>query len=213
MISPSLQTAERAAYELKFALDDELRPRIAAWATDKLRADVYGDAEGRYAVRTLYYDTAALDMFHRNPGYRAAKYRVRQYGEFELRYFERKRKRGSRVRKIRDSGEQAPRWFEDERCAKNLDPVLWVEYQRAAFMADGLRLTMDSDLKAWPSVATDRPQEAVVKPGAFVLELKFSEALPSAFRQLIMDHRLVPTTCSKYRWAMSLLQESGCLSF
>lgn len=212
MISPSLQTAERAAYELKFALDEELRPRILAWASENLRADVYGDADGRYTVRTLYFDTETLDMFNRQPGYRSSKYRVRQYGAFELRYFERKRKRGSRVRKVRDVGEQAPKWFEDERCARGLDPVLWVEYQRTAFMAEGLRLTMDEDLRAWPAMASDRPVEALVKPGPFVLELKFADALPPAFRQLIMDHRLMPTTCSKYRWAMSLLQESGCLT-
>lgn len=210
MISPSLQTAERAAYELKFSLTHELLPRIAEWAARHLVPDSHADARAEYSVRTLYFDTDGLAMYHREAGYRTTKYRVRTYGLDELRYFERKRKRGERVRKIRDAGGVPPPWFETERCKRGLHPVLWVNYRRTAFMSDRMRLTMDQDLTAWRFGSEDTQTKAVANDGPLVLELKFADALPTAFRQLIMDHRLVPTTFSKYRWSMRQLLEADC---
>ncbi len=206
MISPSLLGAERAAYELKFALTRELQPAILDWAKSNLASDTHADAEGSYRVTTLYYDTPAASMFHRAPGYRTTKYRVRRYGTEDLAYFERKRKRGSRVRKMRDAGHDAPAWFESERCARSLEPALWVTYQRHAFVGDGgMRLTMDGDLRAWP---TDDQPLSFEFGGPFVLELKFHDALPGLFRNLVADFRLMPTTCSKYRLAMAHFIES-----
>jgi len=206
VLSPSLLGAERAAYELKFALTSELQPVIWDWAKSYLAADAHADTEGRYQVTTLYYDTPTASMFHRAPGYRTTKYRVRRYGSEDLAYFERKRKRGSRVRKMRDAGIEPPAWFESERCARSLEPALWVTYQRYAFVGDGgMRLTMDSDLRAWP--IDDQPR-SFESGGPFVLELKFHDALPATFRNLVRDLRLMPTTRSKYRLAMIHFIES-----
>lgn len=210
MISPSLLGNERAAYELKFALTEELHPTLLAWARTHLSQDSHAAPDGSYQVSTLYFDTPEASMFHRAPGYRTTKYRIRRYGTEDLRYFERKRKRGSRVRKTRDLGPNPPGWFEIERCAKGLEPALWVSYTRHAFVGDGgLRLTMDRDLRAWPMGESDHVLELA---GPLVLELKFHDALPTMFRSLVADHQLMPTAFSKYRVAMAhyIETEAAC---
>lgn len=200
MLSPSLQGNERAAFELKFALTPELQPAAIAWARSNMIPDSHADSAGCYQVSTLYFDTPSLSMLIRERGFRTTKYRVRRYGAEDLTYFERKRKRGNRVRKVREAGSEPPTWFESERCARGLDPALWVTYQRHAFVGeDGLRLTMDGDLRAW---RTEEPG-TYDRPGPLVVELKFHDALPALFRTLIAELRLMPAACSKYRLSMA----------
>lgn len=200
MLSPSLLGAERAAYELKFDLTAECQPKVLDWAKQAMRADVHGDATGRYQVSTLYFDTPTRSVFHREPGFKTTKYRLRRYGVEDLAFFERKSKRGSRVRKIREAGPNVPDWFEAARETRGLEPVLWVSYDRHAYMADGgARLTMDSDLRAW----TEDDPTTYARPGPLVMELKFHDTLPRIFRELVAELRLIPTSRSKYRWAMT----------
>lgn len=212
MLSPSLLGAERAAYELKFDLTIELQPKILAWALSNMKADTFGDEGGRYHVSTLYFDTPTRSVFHREPGFKTTKYRLRKYGVEDLAYFERKRKRGSRVRKVREPGPDAPEWFQTARSSRGLEPVLWVSYDRHAFTGDGgSRLTMDADLRAW----LEHDSTTYTRPGPLVMEMKFHDTLPRVFRELVSELRLIPTTRSKYRLAMAQIGgrlEDSCLS-
>jgi hypothetical protein len=76
-----------------------------AWARGHLAPDPHADpalGDG-YRITTLYFDTLALDVFHRQGPDRRRKYRVRRYGSEVLLYLERKLKSGERVRKYRSA--------------------------------------------------------------------------------------------------------------
>src|SRR5262245_13671657 len=97
-LSPSLVNAsDRTAdsYELKFHLPADRADQVESWARRHLWPDPHGD-DGRYLITSLYCDTSAHDVFHRTPGFRRAKHRLRRYGESALIYLERKRRRGDR---------------------------------------------------------------------------------------------------------------------
>src|SRR5687767_9052739 len=66
------------AFELKFLLAHDQAAEVEAWAHRHLAPDSHGTA-GRYRVTSVYCDTPGLDVFHRSPGYRRTKFRVRRY--------------------------------------------------------------------------------------------------------------------------------------
>src|SRR5690349_17795006 len=80
MKSPGLAAADGlgAAFELKFQLTPDDAARVEAWAHQHLTPDRHGDA-GRYRITSVYCDTPALDVFHRSPGFRRSKFRLRRY--------------------------------------------------------------------------------------------------------------------------------------
>src|ERR1043166_306117 len=94
-LSPSLwQDREEPAFELKFPLDAAKAREIAAWAAAHLNIDPHCRPELDYAyhIHGLYFDTPGLDVFHRSPGYKRKKYRLRRYGTAQLIFLEQKRK-------------------------------------------------------------------------------------------------------------------------
>lgn len=111
MISPGLAAAEGlgAAFELKYQLDPDEAGRIEAWARQHLHPDRNGDG-GKYRITSVYCDTPTLDVFHRSPGFRRSKLRLRRYDDAPRIFLEKKSKRGDRVTKMRtdvDPGELA----------------------------------------------------------------------------------------------------------
>src|SRR5262245_60244966 len=140
---PSL-TARRDAYELKFLVTALEAARIEAWARKLLLPDPHG-LKGTYQTTTLYLDTAFFDVYHKRPGYRRNKYRVRRYGGGELVHLERKKRQGDRVRKRREmlpllelarlsDPDGAGTWFGQRIGERGLRPVCWVTYARTAFV-------------------------------------------------------------------------------
>src|SRR5262245_58191826 len=89
VLSPALQGAHGPAFELKFHVSNTDAATIEQWARQILAPDVHG-LDGRYSIRTLYCDTPALDVYHRSPGYRRSKFRLRRYGASEAVFLERK---------------------------------------------------------------------------------------------------------------------------
>src|SRR5262249_56979914 len=63
-----------------------LRPSLAA--------DPHADPTlgGAYRVTSVYFDTAAFDVYRRSENYRRRKYRVRRYGTSPIAFLERKSK-------------------------------------------------------------------------------------------------------------------------
>ena len=103
-LSPSLwKDREEPAFELKFRLSQTKAKDIAAWAAAHLNLDPHADARlgNAYLVNGLYFDTPALDVFHRSPGYKKKKYRLRRYSAGAGIYLEQKRKSEGRVAKRR----------------------------------------------------------------------------------------------------------------
>jgi hypothetical protein len=218
--SPGLSAGPGAAYELKYSLPAALALEVEAWARGCLTPDPHGD-DGRYRTTTAYCDTPRLDVYRRSPGYRRSKYRLRRYGESGAVYLERKKRRGDRVWKRRDpvaaaelaclAGAGPPagwpgEWFLRKVRNRELSPACQVAYTRTAFIggtvAEPLRLTLDRDLagvlaEGW-AVEPLGGGRALL-PGGAILEMKFRDALPLVFRDLLA---LLPPglgRVSKYR--------------
>lgn len=202
--SPSLCTSggDAPAFELKFLLDALAADAVEAWARRCLTPDPHGDA-GTYRTATLYLDTAQLDVYHKSPGYRRSKYRVRHYAGASLVHVERKRRRGDRVRKWREAipGEAIGQlleadgpatWFAERVRDRLLQPSCWVGYTRTALVGlaqdEPLRLTLDREVSGVPATDWTPPARLDGKrlaPGQVILELKYRVALPALFRELL----------------------------
>jgi len=226
--SPGLRTAG-TAFELKFELSQNDVLRMKAWASRHLNPDPHGD-EGSYRVTSVYCDTPEFDVFHRSPGYRASKLRLRRYGSAPFVFLERKIKKGDRVRKrrVEVSPEELPRlstyvagvlppsgwaasWFLDYALKKRVAPICRVGYRRTAFYGvsggQAVRLTIDENLVGLPArgwEALPLEEGLGLLPGGALLELKFQDAIPELFRRLLPD--LPPQTArvSKYRRCVRL---------
>lgn len=225
-LSPSLESGGGPpAYEIKFLLTEDAAAAIERRVRDRLAPDPFGaGGSGTYKTATLYFDTPALDVVRRTPGYRRRKYRVRRYGADATLHFERKVRRGDKVRKLRETvvgadlaallaaGLSSPlpgAWFREETAARDLIPVCRMTYVRTAFggVAEngGVRLTFDRAIRG---VRESGPVLDAVESGPELLpdrvicEMKFRAALPGEFKRLVAEFGLEPTSVSKYRRAM-----------
>ncbi len=221
-------TRSDRAFEMKFILPETLVAPVTAWARENLSPDPLARAADgdTYRIHSLYFDTDRFDVYHRTPGYRASKYRVRRYGSEPLLYLEKKMKRAGWVRKQRtavplqdlprlldeaDTGPWEGDWFRDRVSRLGLEPSCMVSYVRVARVgqADGapIRLTLDREIRCLP--ASGLSLDAFdAEPGhlveRYILELKFRTALPQLYKQLIREFGLSPHGSSKYRLATEL---------
>lgn len=226
-LSPSLwKDRESPAFELKFRIFRDQARAIAAWAAQYLQLDPHADpARGNtYLVHGLYFDTPSLDVFHRAPGYKKRKFRLRRYGNSDVIFLEQKRKAGGKVAKRRVQVEEselnrlreAPaeidwtgHWFHRRIARRLLQPSCLISYERQAYFglnAEGpLRLTLDQNVRGRVAEAWNvHPvlDEPVMLPDEVLLELKYRDHLPALFKMLIQDFALTPGPVSKYRLAV-----------
>ena len=228
-LSPSIEREQEtavAAFEQKFLVDETVARAVLAWARARMIADHHADPadDGAYRVATLYLDTPAFDVFHRAPELDGSKCRLRRYGDGGLVYVEKKTRRGDRVRKRRTAvplpelarlaapqraADWPGEWFHSEVLELGLRPVCWVRYRRTAFFGAGdhgpFRLTLDREIRGraahgWADGAALGSQEEVgILADRVVCELKFRDALPRPFKELVAELALAPTSASKYR--------------
>lgn len=217
------------ARELKFRLAPEQVGPVLEWLRAHLTPDPHGgggDAD-TYLVHSLYFDTPALDVFHRRGLHGRVKFRVRRYGAAPQLFAERKLKRRGRVNKHRTAladaempffnGTPPPDawpslWFRKRIQRHELRPVLALSYLRVARVgqsdAGPVRVTLDRDLAACSAAGLLAPS-ALDGPdllgGGGILELKFQDDLPALFRRLIEQQRLAAGGLSKYRFAAAAL--------
>lgn len=225
--SPSLVVAGRVrvpAFELKFLLDADQAGRVEEWMRERLAVDPHGDPAlgGAYSTTTLYLDTPDLAVYHRQRWYRRRKLRLRRYGELPWIFTERKSKGGDRVIKRRSvvaeteiplldqpaSLESWPaHWFHRLMLTRRLRPACRISYLRFAFVGEcpesPLRATLDRDIRGtvarddWRLTPCDRGLPLL--QDRVVFELKFHNALPQPFKELIRAFALSPSIVSKYR--------------
>jgi hypothetical protein len=215
-----------AAYELKFLLDEPRARAVEECVRDRLPFDPHGDPAlgGAYATTTLYLDTPDLDVFYRSSRFKRRKYRLRRYGADPRVFLERKTREGDRVRKRRcDVPDEdvlllahpmsvvtwPGHWFHQRVLLRGLRPACLIGYERTAYTAvttEGpLRLTVDRALRGRPINAwqvTPGDGGLTLLPGQAILELKFRDALPALFKELIQEFGLTPGAASKYRVCM-----------
>jgi hypothetical protein len=229
-LSPSLwRNREEPAFELKFQLPEEQARSVAAWARQHLNLDPYGvpELDHAYLVHGLYFDTPALDVYHRSPGYKRKKYRLRRYGSGVLVFLEQKRKSAGRVAKRRVQIDEAElerlretpielawhgAWFHRRISVRKLQPSCLISYERQAYFGQNgegpLRLTLDRRVR---SQLADRWAVEEIADGLpiltdqVLLELKFRRHLPALFKGLMQDFSLTPGPLSKYRLAIQAL--------
>jgi len=222
MLSPGLASSPELgqAFELKFHLSPTTAEFIESWARQHLLPDMHGN-DGAYSITSVYCDTPAFDVFHRNPGFRRNKFRLRRYGDSTSIFLERKRKKGECVLKTRVEipDEQLPvldiespppdwtgAWFIQRLRKRGLRPTVRVAYRRTAFMAmvgtSPVRLTLDRDVvgvatRDWDVLPVPNGQPLL--PGNVLLELKFHVHMPVLFQELLPHLPSRPGRSSKYR--------------
>ena len=231
MMSDTRET-RASACEIKFLVEEHRAPRLREWARENLQPDPHGGGPfaDEYTTSTIYFDTPALDVFHRRDSFGRAKYRVRRYGSSDLVFFERKLRRPGVLIKRRtvdrlaelgrlDANDVDPdwhaHWFQRRVQVRRLRPLCQVSYERTARMgttSEGLaRMTLDTSLRA---AAVERPsfvagQGVGFLVGQAVLELKFRARVPAVFRRLIEEFALTPETASKYRLGLAAIRPAG----
>lgn len=232
MESPGLGAGhgQGAAFEVKYQLSEQEAREIEGWARQNLIPDGYGD-RGTYRVTSVYCDTPHLDVFHRSPGYRRSKYRVRRYDQGGPLFLEQKTKKGDRVRKKRVEvspeelafllADEPPlgwhgEWFGRRVREKNLRPTCGLSYVRTAFFGQSesgpIRMTFDREVVGSPAegwgVPTVENGRGILSDGV-LLEMKFHIHLPVLFRDLLPRLPAAPSRFSKYRQGVKLCELEG----
>lgn len=214
----------RRGYERKFVAAADFGDALID-ALDRLLArDSQADADGGYAVHSLYFDTPDRAVYRRAEGRGQAKLRLRRYGDDPTVYLERKGKDAQgRVDKIRtpvpadrigrlalphdDDWEGA--WFARLLADGRFSPAQRVSYRRIAW--DGflderpVRVTLDRDIRAEPAATVGAP--VPVHAGTLlaqvpVVEMKHEGAFPERLARLAEDAGLLEASFSKYRRAV-----------
>jgi hypothetical protein len=223
-VSPALseQAVEQPAFEVKFLLSENEARDVERLLQPRMLLDPYADPAlgNAYRITSVYYDTAAFDVYHRGDGFRSRKYRLRRYGLSPTVFLERKSKRDQQVKKLRTAipldglaslqktnGEEWPgAWFVRQVTSRNLQPVCRVSYARVAYAAaspDGpVRLTFDRAAQGMS--ATGPVPDTVVGgspllDGEVIVEFKFIGGMPVLFKEVIERLKLTPRSGSKYR--------------
>lgn len=204
--------------EVKFRVPGATGERIRAWARARLQADPHGEGSfgDQYRTTTLYFDTAAFDVFHRRNSYGRSKYRIRRYDGQPTVFLERKMRQEGRLAKRRlqvplADIAQGDTWFARRLQLRGLHPVCQISYNRLARVGSTphgpLRLTVDDAMQALPLARLEfvRASGTPLVAGDMLVELKFAGPPPALYTQLIDAFGLTPARVSKYRLAVDAL--------
>jgi hypothetical protein len=232
-MEPSGTRETRAfASEVKFVLPRATGLAVMEWARRELAPDPYGAGPqgDEYHTSTIYFDSAAFDVYHRRRSFGRCKYRVRRYEGHSSVFLERKLRRPGMLAKRRtivglsslahlENGSLngwPGNWFQRRLLLRGLRPVCEIGYTRVARIGSApsgpIRLTLDSALHVAP---TQKPIFGHAGPalpildGWMIVELKFRSDVPALFKRLVEEFRLVPQTASKYRIGMTALDPNA----
>lgn len=217
-----------AAKELRFLVPPARAAAMLEWARQRMTADPHGAGEhgDGYRTTSLYFDTAAFDVYQRRRSFRRSKYRVRRYDSSDVVFLERKLRTSALLSKRRttvdpetlallDATAAAPgwagEWFRKRIAMRRLRPVCQVSYDRVARIATSggrtIRLTFDTHLVAQSAHALRfLPERGLpVLSTHTIVEMKFGREVPAIFKQLMEEFRLSGAIVSKYRASMDAL--------
>ncbi|MAG55370.1 MAG: hypothetical protein CMJ83_03680 [Planctomycetes bacterium] len=206
-------------YEHKIILTSVEVEAVRVWASKNLERDAFAqDGDASYSIRTLYLDSPNLDIYHRTSDRGSTKYRIRRYGDEDVVWLERKRRRGNVVRKRREGLDLDcldrvlngradfngwPGSFREEADAGGLRPTLLVLYERSAWNGpSSARLTIDREVRVQVALDVEDvfapPVEPTPVTDAVVLELKFDETMPPCFETVMQLIQKESGSFSKY---------------
>ncbi len=214
------QKTEFPRHELKIVLDESALKKVTDWlrATPALAPDTFVGGDGRYLVHSLYFDSPSLAVYHRAEEDSGTKYRIRRYGDENVLWLERKRRKGTLVTKRRAScpmekldgvlkgtvtlGGFADTFVEEVK-KQRYSPRLLVTYPRSAWVAEGgARLTLDHGVqarKATKEQPFSETGQVVSVSSDVILELKYDKTPPSVFTELLTLLGQEGGSFSKYR--------------
>lgn len=214
----TLAQMERAALldrsEIKYVLPRPvLLPVLAGLSDAYWVLVVAGQPLSRY--RTLYFDTADMEIYRRHHAGAPDRYKVRarEYVDSHAAFLEVKHKTGERRTVKSRIATPAPITgiipqaadFLADACpypAAELAAALWNHYTRITLVSKlrPERVTLDLDL------AFTREGERAAMPGIVVAEVKYGGARhASEFARLMREHHVRDTSFSKYCMGVSLL--------
>lgn len=210
----------RAGQERKFVVPESDASALLSAVRAQLAPDPFAE---EYEVHSLYLDTPDLACWRREL---TGKWRLRRYDSGDTVFAEYKaRPEPGRVHKRRsalslEECAQLPRsragWFSQAIRKQSLAPVCNISYHRHAFVGDGVRLTLDNEIRAAHCQSYIVPGEqpkSVLLSTSRILEIKFEEALPPALEALLVRFGLLPESFSKYRTAIERLNLSFDTTF
>ena len=216
------------AREIKFLVDASRADDVREWARAHLGPDPHGTGRcgDEYVTTSLYFDTPAFDVYHRNRSHARGKFRIRRYGLLDFIFLERKMRTDRLLAKRRttvpldalqrvgepDVDRNWPGyWFHRRILLRGLRPLVQISYDRTARLSivggDPVRFTMDTNLRVLPM-----PDRAFlpglgfpVIPHQAIVEMKYRREPPAVLRQAVEHFRLSPVAISKYRLGFDAL--------
>lgn len=216
------------AREIKFVVDVSMADDVRRWARTHLGPDPHGTGpfQDEYMTTSLYFDTAAFDVYYRNRSHARSKFRIRRYGLLDFIFLERKMRTERILAKRRTTvpldalqrvGEPvtdpawAGYWFHRRLLFRGLRPLVQISYDRTARLSvidgDPVRFTMDTNLRVLPM-----PDRAFLPGMGFpviahqaIVEMKYRRQPPAVLRQAVEHFRLMPVAISKYRLGFDAL--------
>ena len=216
------------AREIKFLVDLSMADDVRHWARTHLGSDPHGTGEfgDEYVTTSLYFDTPAYDVYHRNGSYARGKFRIRRYGLLDFIFLERKMRTDRLLAKRRttvplDALQRVGEldvdpawpgyWFHRRILFRGLRPLVQISYERTARLSivdgDPVRFTMDTNLRVLPM-----PDRAFLPGVGFpviahqaIVEMKYRREAPAVLRQAVERFKLTPVAISKYRLGFDAL--------
>lgn len=218
--------SERYRNEWKYLIDTAQKELICKRLFPYLELDKHAK-NGGYMIRSLYFDDYFQSAYEEKDAgvLKRKKYRIRIYNCSDSSIkLERKKKFGSyifkeaakltrdEVYKILDgdyefllkSENNLLREFYFECVSNVMRPRVIVDYDREPWIADEgtVRITFDMDVRAavgsFDIFDATLPTLPVLEPGKCVMEVKFTEFLPQALREILPDRASEFTAVSKY---------------
>ena len=221
------ETPRAFRHELKYIISTVEKEQLRSRLSGMLQQDSNAQPDGIYKIRSLYFDDYWNNAYYDklkgiNSRY---KYRIRIYNDSDrVIHLERKIKQGNYIAKesarlsknmvvsimrgeyqplLRDEQELCRKFY--YACTTELyRPRVMVDYEREPYIypAGDVRITFDTNVRAglWNlNLFDDKlPTINVLDPDLLILEVKYTELLPSFIQAALPIHSGAPMAVSKY---------------
>jgi len=214
-------------HEMKFLISESEAVILSKRLSMIMGKDPHVNDQGWYVVRSLYFDDLNNTAYHeKTDGVPSRqKFRIRVYNDDQDHItLERKIKEGSYVYKqsapldrsqVRSLQNGDPAFLLAgshplykvlyfEMATRVLRPRVIVEYEREPFVYDAgdVRVTFDRNIRAVTAkediLARELPSNLVLEKGKLILEIKYTDFLPTIIRQMLPGRATEFIAVSKY---------------
>lgn len=218
---------QKFRHEFKYQISDAQMMLIQSRVHCLLKTDSHAGREGKYNIRSLYFDDYDNRCFYENENGTdpREKFRIRIYNHSAERIrLECKRKERGKTLKTSCSltreqcellmkGKALPnidkqpsllRKLTVEMLTRGLRPVVIVEYDRIPYVYSNgnVRITLDTNISSSTAIECfldeKIPKRPVMPVGAQLLEVKYDEFLPDFIYSALQLQNLRQTAFSKY---------------